>query len=89
VGEAAAAEGVDFLLTVGDDDSRLIHDAFGDPARSRRCGTAAEAAAWLRAEATGADLVLLKGSRSAAMENVLSILEAGSRSGPAVNTPDL
>lgn len=76
VGEAAAAEGVDFLLTVGDDDSRLIHEAFGDATRSRRCATHAEAAAWLRAEATGADLVLLKGSRSAAMEKVLLNLEA-------------
>ena len=76
VGEAAAAEGVDFLLTVGDDDSRLIHDAFGDAARSRRCATHAEAAAWLRAHATAADLILLKGSRSAAMEKVLEDLKS-------------
>jgi UDP-N-acetylmuramoyl-tripeptide--D-alanyl-D-alanine ligase len=76
VGEAAAAEGVDFLLTVGDDDSRLIHEAFGDAARSRRCATHAEAAEWLRAEATGADLILLKGSRSASMEKVLEQLKS-------------
>jgi UDP-N-acetylmuramyl pentapeptide synthase len=70
----AASGVVDFLLTVGDDDARLIHDAFGDSNRSLRCASHADAAAWLREHATPADLVLLKGSRSAAMENVLALL---------------
>jgi UDP-N-acetylmuramoyl-tripeptide--D-alanyl-D-alanine ligase len=76
VGEAAAAAGVDFLLTVGDDDARLIHAAFGDARRSRSCATHADAAAWLHAEAGPADLILLKGSRSAGMEKVLAALES-------------
>lgn len=71
---AACSGVVDFLLTVGDDDSRLIHDAFGDSARSHHCASHAAAAAWLSAEATPADLILLKGSRSAAMEKILPAL---------------
>jgi UDP-N-acetylmuramoyl-tripeptide--D-alanyl-D-alanine ligase len=74
VGEAATAENVDFLLTVGDDHARLIHDAFGNPDRSLHCASHAEAAAWLRAKAAPADLILLKGSRSAAMEKILADL---------------
>lgn len=74
VGQAAADEAVDFLLTVGEDDSRLIHQAFGQPERSLTCATHAEAAEWLRACARPTDLILLKGSRSAAMEKVLAAL---------------
>ncbi len=76
VGEAAAREGVDVLLTVGadGDDARLIHESFGDPARALHFSTHAEAAHWLRAHATPADFVLLKGSRSAGMERVIHAL---------------
>ena len=75
VGHAAADEGIDFLITVGDDDSRLIREAFGQPERSLACGTHAAAAAWLRDHAKPTDLILLKGSRSAAMDKVLAALE--------------
>lgn len=75
VGQAARTEGVDFLLAVGEDDARLIHEAFGDPARSLLVEDCEEAAGWLRGHAERADLILLKGSRSAAMERVLGALE--------------
>jgi len=76
VGRAAAAQPIDFLITMGDDDARLIHDAFGDPGRSHHCATHAETADWLRRHATADDLILLKGSRAAAMETILTILNS-------------
>ncbi|MFN0125648.1 MAG: UDP-N-acetylmuramoyl-tripeptide--D-alanyl-D-alanine ligase [Verrucomicrobiales bacterium] len=90
VGRAAADTRVDFLLTVGDDDSRLIHHAFAQAEQSHHCASAQEAAAWLRSHASPADLILLKGSRSAAMERVLAVLsaaEAGSKPPPISTEP--
>jgi UDP-N-acetylmuramoyl-tripeptide--D-alanyl-D-alanine ligase len=74
VGKAARDERVGFLLTVGDDESRLIHEAFDDDGRSRHFASHADAAAWLREHATRDDLVLVKGSRSAAMERIIQLL---------------
>jgi len=85
VGQAAAAAGVDFLLTVGGAEAGLIHEAFGAPSRSLHCATHAGAAAWLRDHATAADLILLKGSRAAAMEKVLDGL-AGATAATASGT---
>jgi len=72
VGLAAATEGVDFLLTIGEGEAKLMHESFGDAGRSRWCANHEEAVSWLRSEAAAEDLVLLKGSRSAAMERVLA-----------------
>jgi UDP-N-acetylmuramyl pentapeptide synthase len=72
VGRAARNSGIDFLVTVGDDDSLLIHQSFGDSAKSRHFPTHADAAEFLRATANRNDLILVKGSRSAAMEKVIA-----------------
>lgn len=76
VGEATADEGLDALVTVGPEAA-----AIGTAARARglravhAAGTTTEAATLLRSLARPGDLILLKGSRSAAMENVLRALE--------------
>ena len=72
VGKAAAEAGIDVLLTVGEDHSVLIHGAFDRPAASHHFSSHDDAAAWLRREATADDLILVKGSRSARMERVIS-----------------
>jgi UDP-N-acetylmuramoyl-tripeptide--D-alanyl-D-alanine ligase len=77
VGRAARDYGIDFLITVGDDDARLIHEAFANPDRSRRLATHREAGAFLLAAATRDDLILLKGSRFAGMERVLDAVASG------------
>jgi UDP-N-acetylmuramoyl-tripeptide--D-alanyl-D-alanine ligase len=82
VGEAARAQGIDELITVGTDDSRLIHEAFGSPG-ALHMATHAEAADHLRAHATAQDLILVKGSRSAAMEKVLHALNPNAASSAA------
>jgi UDP-N-acetylmuramoyl-tripeptide--D-alanyl-D-alanine ligase len=70
VGEAAAAHAIDQLILVGDE-ARLIGESFGRPASVLLCDTHAEAARALAGLARPGDLVLVKGSRSAAMENVI------------------
>jgi UDP-N-acetylmuramyl pentapeptide synthase len=78
VGRAARDHGIDLLIAVGDGDARLIHEAFADPARSHWCPTHEAGAEVLRAHATPDDLILLKGSRSAAMERVLDLMASSS-----------
>ncbi|RYD38001.1 MAG: UDP-N-acetylmuramoyl-tripeptide--D-alanyl-D-alanine ligase [Verrucomicrobiaceae bacterium] len=75
LGAAANREGIDFLCVVGGGDAELISRGFlesgGGPARHASFVSQTECAAWLRASATPADLILVKGSRSAAMEKVI------------------
>ncbi|MDB6133258.1 MAG: UDP-N-acetylmuramoylalanyl-D-glutamyl-2,6-diaminopimelate/D-alanyl-D-alanyl ligase [Verrucomicrobiales bacterium] len=75
LGAAANREGIDFLCVVGGGDAGLISRGFlesgADPAGHAAFASQTECAAWLRASATPADLILVKGSRSAAMEKVI------------------
>lgn len=75
VGETARTVGIDFLLTVGDDDSRFIHEAAAWPEASRHVSTYAEAAAFLKGFVREADLILIKGSRAARMDTLINLLE--------------
>ncbi len=83
VGRAAREVAVDFLLTVGDDDSRLIHEAYDDPATSRHVATPQVAADFLREFTRASDLVLIKGCRAARMERVIALLEGEPVAGAA------
>lgn len=75
LGAAANRGGIDFLCVVGGGDAELISRGFlesgGSPAGHAAFASQAECAAWLRGSATPADLILVKGSRSAAMEKVI------------------
>lgn len=74
IGEAAARAGISLVVTVGDEAS-LIAEAFaGQRGRAHAFSNHADAARWLREEATPDDIVLLKGSRSSRMERVIEAL---------------
>jgi UDP-N-acetylmuramoyl-tripeptide--D-alanyl-D-alanine ligase len=73
VGQYAAELGVDAVFTVGDNESRLIHDAATVSTRQHFL-THDDCAAHLRTWLQEGDLLLLKGSRSAKMEAVLTAL---------------
>lgn len=77
LGMAVAAAGFPMLCTVGEDESKLI--AAGARAANATTevhsfSTHAECAAFLARMATPSDLVLIKGSRSAAMEKIIELL---------------
>jgi UDP-N-acetylmuramoyl-tripeptide--D-alanyl-D-alanine ligase len=71
LGERAAGEGVDILVTVGDRAARINERAGAVPV-NRNFPTHEEAAAFLRETLASGDLVLVKGSRSARMERVIA-----------------
>ena len=73
VGEFAASCGIDVLLAVGSGPSAMEHSGV---AQTLLLEDAAAAADWLAGAATPSDLILLKGSRSAKMEAVISKLSA-------------
>ncbi len=75
VGDAVASERIDFLITVGPEAEHIAENArTGGVREIAAVADVAEAAQWLEAVAHGDDLVLIKGSRSAAMENIISAL---------------
>lgn len=80
LGESVARSGIDCLLTVGDTAALIAEGAraAGETRdlRVERFGTHAGAAAFIRAEAGPGDLVLVKGSRAARMEETIRELEA-------------
>lgn len=80
VGIAALQNGVDELCIVGAGDAPLIAESFlaagGSPAALHFFPDQAACATHLRAAATPADLILVKGSRSSAMEKIIELLTA-------------
>jgi UDP-N-acetylmuramoyl-tripeptide--D-alanyl-D-alanine ligase len=79
VGRAVAELGVDVLVTVGDE-AAGIADGFG-PETIVTAGRA-EALAWVRENASGADVVLVKASRGAALEGIADGLVEGDGTAP-------
>lgn len=74
IGRAAAAAGLSLVLTVGDEAALIAEAAASAGTESLSFGDHEEAAAWLKSEASRDDLILLKGSRSAAMEKIIEAL---------------
>jgi UDP-N-acetylmuramoyl-tripeptide--D-alanyl-D-alanine ligase len=78
VGRAAAALGVDVVVVVGPEASGIADGAGGEAIVT---AGRAEALAWVRENVAGADVVLVKASRGAALETIADgLLEGG---GPA------
>jgi len=80
LGATVFENGVDELCVVGSGDPELISagylDAGGEPGRHHPFSDHASCAAWLRSTAGATDIILVKGSRSAAMERVIEPLPA-------------
>ncbi|MDF2378393.1 MAG: UDP-N-acetylmuramoyl-tripeptide--D-alanyl-D-alanine ligase [Verrucomicrobiales bacterium] len=70
LGARAVENGVDLLVTVSEQ-AGLINEGAGDLNTNQNFGTHEEAAAFLKNTITPEDLVLVKGSRAAAMEKVI------------------
>ncbi len=76
VGEAAALENIDCLVGVGTEAELIVRSAHDAGLREATAvPDTDQAAVWLCANARKGDVVLLKGSRSAAMERVLASFE--------------
>ncbi len=73
-GRELAGSGLDGLVVVGPG-ARGLGDGFdGGGKQHHYCATCAEAAAWIACETRPGDCILLKGSRSAAMETIIPSL---------------
>ena len=70
LGDRVVEQGIDALVTVGSRAARINERAV-NLAVNQNFDTHTEAAAFLRNYLTGGDLVLVKGSRSAAMERCI------------------
>lgn len=78
LGEAVAQSDVDVVIGVGEAGALIIEGATAagaDESAAIHCSDQQAVAAFLKASATGDDLILVKGSRSAAMETVIRELE--------------
>jgi UDP-N-acetylmuramoyl-tripeptide--D-alanyl-D-alanine ligase len=75
LGAFAATLGLDALCTVGENEAGLIHQAAGSRLPGWHFPTHETCAAHLKSWLRPGDIVLLKGSRSAGMERVLSAFE--------------
>ena len=78
-GEGIAAEKVTTLLAVGPQASLLAEGFTGAGGRGLQCASLAEAAAWLVENTLAGDRILIKGSRSAGMEQLIPLLEKSFR----------
>lgn len=76
VGASVAENGIDILVGIGEEGALLVEGAAGK-VESHVCADHKQAADLLRERAGAEDLVLLKGSRSARMETVLTHLNQG------------
>jgi UDP-N-acetylmuramyl pentapeptide synthase len=76
VGAFAADAGVDAVFTVGDEAALIGRAAAGGVGESRNFPSQADCAAFLRDWLKDGDAVLLKGSRSAGMEQVFTQLDS-------------
>ncbi len=76
VGEFAAQAGLDAVFTVGDEAAQIGRAAASGVGETKNFPTHAECAAHLREWLKDGDAVLLKGSRSAGMEQVFTHLES-------------
>jgi len=76
-GEGLAALGLDVLVAVGDEAQPLAEGFAWAGGDARSCASVEEAAAWLLAETTVGDRILVKGSRSAGMERVIELFADG------------
>jgi UDP-N-acetylmuramoyl-tripeptide--D-alanyl-D-alanine ligase len=78
LGKAVHQRGIDLLFTSGTSEARLIVEGFlaagGNPGAVRAFDDHTACAAGLRREATAEDIILIKGSRSTAMEKIISLL---------------
>jgi len=77
VGGSVADTGVDVLLAVGETAAPLAQGFLNRGKPAHLFADVAAAADWLLAHAADFDRVLIKGSRSAAMETILPLLTAG------------
>ena len=76
IGKAAAGAGIDFILSVGDVARPVVAGVNGSaPGHVEHFENAADCAAFLSREAGEGDLVLVKGSRSSAMEQIFTSLD--------------
>ena len=79
-GRHAFGCGIDLLCTVGTNDAPLIGEGFvaagGNAAAVHSFSEAASCATFLRTSTTPQDIILVKGSRSSAMEKVIEYLAA-------------
>ena len=88
VGDAVACEHIDQLITVGTEAGFIADNARAGGLRDvTAVSDVAEAAHFLRDMARGDDLILIKGSRSAAMERIISALAAQQIMPAAPTTP--
>ncbi len=77
VGAAAAREGLDQLLAVGEEGKMIARGASDHGGiEIEAFPSVTEAAEWLRAHAEPTDTILIKGSRSAGMERIVALLDA-------------
>ena len=78
VGDAAARMRIDQLITVGEDASYIAQNSHAVGLKNiLAVSSVEEAARWLSDFAEPEDLILIKGSRSAAMERILKLLTPG------------
>lgn len=78
IGAEVCRRGLDLLFTVGTGASRLIGEGYlaagGRPDRLTACDSAADCVERLRAAVLPGDLILIKGSRTAAMERIIELM---------------
>jgi len=73
-GRQLADAGLDFLVAVGEEARPLSEGFDGAGGGGHYCATVTDAARWLAGRTRTGDRILIKGSRSAAMERILPLL---------------